>query len=81
MNEVEEMMAVESLTSLEAEQTVLGAILIDPAAIVKCAALTPEKFYQAQHKIIFRALLDMAAAGLSSSFYEVQSPAVVASLN
>lgn len=62
MNEVEEMMAVESLTSLEAEQTVLGAVLIDPAAIVKCAALTPEKFYQAQHKIIFRAMLDMAAA-------------------
>lgn len=27
------------------------------------------------------AVLDMAAAGLSSSFYEVQSPAVVASLN
>ena len=62
MNEIEEMMAVESLTSLEAEQTVLGAVLIDPAAIVKCAALTPEKFYQEQHKIIFRALLDMAAA-------------------
>ena len=45
MNEIEEMMAVESLTSLEAEQTVLGAVLIDPAAIVKCAELTPEKFY------------------------------------
>ena len=35
MNEIEEIMAVESLTSLEAEQTVLGAILIDPATLVK----------------------------------------------
>ncbi|MCK2165075.1 DnaB-like helicase C-terminal domain-containing protein, partial [Neisseria gonorrhoeae] len=31
-------------------------------AIARCAILTPEKFYQAQHRIIFRALLDMAAA-------------------
>lgn len=62
MNEIEEMAAVESLTSLEAEQTVLGAVLIEPTAIAKCAALTPEKFYQAQHKIIFRAMLDMASA-------------------
>ena len=32
-------------------------------------------------QIHVNAVLDMAAAGLSSSFYEVQSPAVVASLN
>lgn len=63
MNEIEEMQVVESLTNLEAEQTVLGAILIEPTAIVKCAALTPEKFYQAQHRVIYRALLDMTAAG------------------
>ena len=62
MNEIEEMQVVESLTNLEAEQTVLGAILIEPTAIVKCAALTPEKFYQAQHRVIYRALLDMTAA-------------------
>lgn len=62
MNEIDEMLVIESLTSLEAEQTVLGAILIEPTAIVKCAELTPEKFYQAQHRIIFRAMLDMSAA-------------------
>ena len=67
MNEIEEMQVVESLTNLEAEQTVLGAILIEPTAIVKCAALTPEKFYQAQHRGIYRALLDMTAASQSIS--------------
>lgn len=35
----------------------------------------------ALNQVHVSAVLDMAAAGLSSSFYEVQSPAVVASLN
>lgn len=62
MNQFEEIQAVESLANVEAEQTVIGAVLIEPTAIVRCATLTPEKFFQAQHRIIFRALLDMAAA-------------------
>lgn len=61
MDTAAEIFAVESLSSLEAEQTVLGAVLVEPTAIVKCASLTPEKFYQAGHRIIFRALMDMAA--------------------
>lgn len=62
MNRIEETEAVQSLTSVGAEQNILGGILIEPTAIARCAILTPEKFYQAQHRIIFRALLDMAAA-------------------
>ena len=61
MNQIEEMEAVQSLTNVEAEQNILGGILIEPTAITRCAILTPEKFYQAQHRIIFRALLNMAA--------------------
>ncbi|AZG20862.1 DnaB-like helicase C-terminal domain-containing protein [Neisseria gonorrhoeae] len=62
MNRIEETEAVQSLASVGAEQNILGGILIEPTAIARCAILTPEKFYQAQHRIIFRALLDMAAA-------------------
>ncbi len=62
MNQIEEMEAVQSLANVEAEQNILGGILIEPTAITRCAILTPEKFYQAQHRIIFRALLDMVAA-------------------
>lgn len=62
MNQIEEMEAVQSLANVEAEQNILGGVLIEPTAITRCAILTPEKFYQAQHRIIFRALLDMAAA-------------------
>lgn len=44
----------------EAEQTVLGAIMIDPSLITTAAAkLKPDSFYVQMHKDIFETLLDM----------------------
>ncbi len=49
--------------SLEAEQSVLGAILIDPASISLVATkLRPEHFYLPQHKEIFSIMMDLEMA-------------------
>ena len=46
--------------SLEAEQSVLGAILLDNAAIEDTAKLiTPEDFYTPDHREIYASMLDM----------------------
>ena len=46
--------------NIEAEQSVLGSLLIDKDAIVKIADfLTPDDFYKDTHKIIFSAMLDL----------------------
>jgi replicative DNA helicase len=46
--------------SLEAEQTVLGALLMDPDAIVKISDLVqPEDFYEPSYRIIYRAIIDL----------------------
>jgi len=46
--------------SLEAEQSVLGAILIDREAIIEIAEfLRPEDFYRQAHSLVYRAMLDL----------------------
>ena len=46
--------------SLEAEQSVLGAILIDRDVVVEVAEfLRPEDFYRQAHGIVYRAILDL----------------------
>lgn len=53
--------------SLEAEQSVLGAMLIDSDAIVQVAdLLRPDDFYRKAHQVIYAVLLDL---------YEHQTPA------
>lgn len=50
--------------NLEAEQSVLGAMLIDKEALIQAAEiLTPEDFYRENHQQIFRALLDLFNKG------------------
>ncbi|MDI3256678.1 MAG: replicative DNA helicase [Kyrpidia sp.] len=50
--------------SLEAEQAVLGAALLDAAAFHAASErLTPEDFYRSAHQKIFRAMMDVAAGG------------------
>ena len=45
--------------AVEAEQSVLGSILIDPEAILKVAEfLHPQDFYRQQHADIYEAMLD-----------------------
>ncbi len=58
--------------NIEAEQSVLGSLLIDKDAIVKIADfLTPDDFYKDTHKIIFSAMLDL---------YEKREPIDILSL-
>jgi replicative DNA helicase len=46
--------------SLEAEQTVLGALLMDPEAMVKVSEiLRPEDFYDPTYRMIFQAIFDL----------------------
>lgn len=46
--------------NIEAEISVLGAILLDKEAIIKVAdIITPDDFYKDTHGIIFRAMLDL----------------------
>jgi replicative DNA helicase len=55
-------MAVDRLPpqNVEAEQSVLGSLLIDPDAIIKVASfLRPEDFYRESHQIIYRAVLTL----------------------
>ena len=52
--------------SAEAEQSVLGCMLIDPDAMdVVNAVLTSDHFYMPQHKAIFSAMLSMSTKGES----------------
>ncbi len=44
--------------NIEAEQSVLGSLLIDPDAIIKVASfLQPEDFYRETHQLVYRAIL------------------------
>ncbi len=48
--------------SIEAEQSVLGGIMLENAAYLKVAGLLSDSdFYRNDHQLIFRALADMAA--------------------
>ena len=48
--------------NLEAEQSVLGSLLIDREAIYKIMdILTPEDFYREAHKIIYETMLELIA--------------------
>jgi replicative DNA helicase len=50
--------------NLEAEQSVLGAVLLDPDAASRCAELLrPEDFYREAHRRIFDAVLALTAQG------------------
>lgn len=58
--------------NIEAEQSVLGALLIDKDAIIKIAdILKPADFYKDTHKIIFEAMLEL---------YEKREPIDILSL-
>ncbi len=46
--------------NLEAEQSVLGAMLLDQNAIIKVAdSITPEDFYKDTHQLIFQSMLEL----------------------
>ncbi|MCE5259230.1 MAG: replicative DNA helicase [Chloroflexi bacterium] len=46
--------------NIEAEQSVLGSLLIDPDAIIRVSTfLQPQDFYRETHQIIFQAIVDL----------------------
>ncbi|NLG50638.1 MAG: replicative DNA helicase, partial [Chloroflexi bacterium] len=46
--------------NIEAEQSVLGSLLIDPDAIIKIGSfLRADDFYLESHRLIFRAIADL----------------------
>ena len=58
--------------SLEAEQAVLGSILIDPSCITQVLILVkPEYFYLPQHKAIFSAMSGMSALNKPMDFVTI----------
>lgn len=46
--------------NIEAEQSVLGSLLLDRDAVLKVSAfLRPEDFYRQSHSLIYKAILDL----------------------
>jgi hypothetical protein len=50
--------------SVEAEQSVIGALLIDNGVIDRIGELRAEHFYRADHRVIFSEIISMSAAGI-----------------
>ena len=63
--------------SLEAEQTILGAILIDQSVISKVLEkIKPECFYNEQHRLLFNIMLRMFTSGIKADIITVLNEAV-----
>lgn len=67
--------------SLEAEQTVLGALLIDPSVLSTVLDyLKPECFYREQHREIFSTIIRMFSNGQNADIITVMNEAVAAGI-
>ncbi len=74
--------------SLEAEQSVVGSMMLDAEAIVTAMELlTPDDFYHQQYKIVFQTMIELYAAGqpvdlitLQNKLKEKDVPQEIASL-
>lgn len=63
--------------SLEAEQTILGAVLIDSAVLpVVLETIRPECFFNEQHRTLFQIILQMFTAGDKADVITVLNAAV-----
>ena len=60
--------------SLEAEQSVIGSMIIDKAAISKALEkLNEEDFYKDGHKVIFKAIREMYSQDMAETFLPLLS--------
>lgn len=60
--------------NVEAERAVIGAMMINPDAIMVCSeVLTSEEFYQQQYGIIFDALVEMYRDGVGADLVTIQN--------
>ncbi len=63
--------------NLEAEQTVLGALLLDPEAITMAMSyIKPESFYVSKHRQLFSIILRMFTLGVNADIITVINDAV-----
>ena len=63
--------------SLEAEQTILGAILIEQSVIsVVLEKIRPESFFNEQHRQLFNIMLRMFTSGIRADVITVLNEAV-----
>ena len=70
----EEMRSMVPPNSVEAEISVLGSMLQDNAALLRAVEqLTPEDFYQPEHREIFKVMADMNRQQLSIDLVTVQA--------
>lgn len=58
-------------SNLDAERSVLGAILLDNSSLKKVASMKPEDFFLGQHVLIFQAMLDLALSRLKEGKSEL----------
>jgi len=64
------------LANLEAEQTVIGSLLLDPGAVpLVRGILEPQHFFREDYRAVYRAILHLSEAGLP-----VDVPSVVREL-
>ena len=69
-----EMRGVTPPNNMEAEQSVLGAMLQDSTAVLQAAeSLVPDDFYQPQHKEIFDAMIALHKSQSPIDFITVDS--------
>lgn len=61
------------LFNIEAEEAILGAILLDPAAIEAALSLPPEAFSLTAHQIIFKAMRSLHEEGKPTDLISVTS--------
>ena len=66
------LLGMEMPYSLEAEQSVLGAVLVEPGCLAELVEhLRPESFYRPQHRAIFTEMVRMFTAGEPVDFITV----------
>lgn len=73
----QEFVGLEQPNSMEAEQTVLGVMLVDPSVIpVVIEKLKPEYFYQENHKKLFGIIVKLFSVGREIDFVVLVNEAV-----
>ena len=67
--------------SLEAEQTILGAVLIDSSVLsVVLEKIKPDCFYNEQHKELFSIIVRMFSSGVNADIITVLNEAMQANI-
>lgn len=75
------LLGVEMPYSLEAEQSILGAILVDPSCISTLAEkIQPDCFYRPQHQALYTEIIKMFTVGSTIDFVTVLNAAEEASI-